>query len=678
MKTRKSKTTKRSLTASITSVILCLILLIGATLAWFTDSVTSGRNRITAGNLDVELEYWDGSSWKTVTADTNLFQSADESLWEPGHTEYAQLRIRNAGTLALTYDFTVNVYGDENGGAEKEYTNKDGGKFKLSDYLVFSRNDGAASVTNREDLWLPAEEEAAAMGNPGALALSGTLLESGAEDEFTLAVYMPTSVGNAANQAADAAESEGAPEIYLGLTLNATQTPYESDSFGNDYDAAAAVTTEAELQEAVASGGNVILWNNIELTDRLAVASDTVLNLNGKTITYGGDYASAGANDDVTPIRVNAGGSLTITGNGTIDASAASDYVVPVSVMGEGGSILIENGTFIVDTPRESCVFAMGGSVTISGGTFINSCTDGYTYGDSAPLTLNVSNSNPGTISVTGGTFVGRDPAAGDDNLGGTFIAAGYQSTEVSEGRYVVTAEGVTPVDSADAMAEAVADGDTDTIALVGEITLDTQLTVDRELTIDGMGSAEISGRPIYVSADVTFKDVALAKPENSNNNATLIYGSDGCESLVFEGCTFSDPQWEAMQITSSDLKSLTVNNCIFTAADVKGAANSSYGNAADQAIRYIHIQPSASDNVVADITITNNTFKNCDKIKDSVVGIYYVDGSTITVGGNIFENLEAENGVSGKLSVGWPEEQELKRVANWTGGLKTFGINAD
>lgn len=165
-----------------------------------------------------------------------------------------------------------------------------------------------------------------------------------------------------------------------------------------------------------------------------------------------------------------------------------------------------------------------------------------------------------------------------------------------------------------------------------------------------------------------------LSKPTNTSKNATLVYGYTGCETLTFEGCTFADPQWEAIQVSSADFKKLVVNNCTFTAANVEGA-ESSYGNAADEAIRYIHIQPGVSDKVVADITITNNTFKNCDKIKDSIVGIYYVDASTITVGGNTFENLTDED-TSAKLSVGWPEEEELKTVSNWTGEQRTFTIN--
>ncbi len=146
----------------------------------------------------------------------------------------------------------------------------------------------------------------------------------------------------------------------------------------------------------------------------------------------------------------------------------------------------------------------------------------------------------------------------------------------------------------ADGLMAAVNDGSADTIMIAEDITLDNPLSITRDVTIDGMGSTEITGMPISVSADVTFQNVTLAKPTNNNNNASLVYGSDGCSTLVFDGCTFSDPQWEAIQITSADFERLTVNNCTFTAANVEGAANGSYGNAADEAIRYIHIEPSA------------------------------------------------------------------------------------
>ena len=99
MKTMKS--TKRALLASVVALFLCFSMLLGTTYAWFTDSASSASNVITAGNLDVVLEYktaWD-DEWAPVEADTLLFN--DEALYEPGYTEIVFLRVSNAGSLAL-------------------------------------------------------------------------------------------------------------------------------------------------------------------------------------------------------------------------------------------------------------------------------------------------------------------------------------------------------------------------------------------------------------------------------------------------------------------------------------------------------------------------------------------------------------------------------------------------
>ena len=77
-----SKNTKRALLTSVLSMMLCLAMLIGSTFAWFTDSVISGKNRIVAGNLDVELNWsTDGKTWERVDENTDMFK---DTLWEPG------------------------------------------------------------------------------------------------------------------------------------------------------------------------------------------------------------------------------------------------------------------------------------------------------------------------------------------------------------------------------------------------------------------------------------------------------------------------------------------------------------------------------------------------------------------------------------------------------------------
>ena len=85
------KSTKRALLGSVMAMVLCLAMLVGATFAWFTDTTSTGVNKIQAGNLDVALEMKDGDNWvsaegKTLTFKTKDNRAADQILWEPGCT----------------------------------------------------------------------------------------------------------------------------------------------------------------------------------------------------------------------------------------------------------------------------------------------------------------------------------------------------------------------------------------------------------------------------------------------------------------------------------------------------------------------------------------------------------------------------------------------------------------
>ena len=50
-----SKSTKRALISSTLAILMCVAMLIGTTFAWFTDTASTGVNKIQAGNLDIEL-----------------------------------------------------------------------------------------------------------------------------------------------------------------------------------------------------------------------------------------------------------------------------------------------------------------------------------------------------------------------------------------------------------------------------------------------------------------------------------------------------------------------------------------------------------------------------------------------------------------------------------------------
>lgn len=292
-----SKSTKRALISSALAILMCVAMLIGTTFAWFTDTASTAVNKIQAGNLDIEVEYRTSSDedWKTLDNATDLF-GAEGTLFEPGHTRVVELRITNAGNLALKYKIGMNVVSETAG------TNKSGNPYKLSDYLKvattgiqqYNPADQISSLMERLifqkgdfGMWTARnfanfELEYASNGNVHAL-------QPGAAQILGIKVYMPETVGNEAN----AISAEKAAFINFGLNVVATQYTTESDSFGNQYDKDAeypiSVTTGDELQAIVSNATapvNIMLTNSITTNNFVIPADkDVTLDLNGCTVT---------------------------------------------------------------------------------------------------------------------------------------------------------------------------------------------------------------------------------------------------------------------------------------------------------------------------------------------------------------------------------------------------------
>lgn len=230
--------TKRALLTSVLALVLSLAMLAGTTFAWFTDTASTGVNRIVSGNLDVGLEYWGGaeSGWLTAENSEDLFDK--NALWEPGYTQIVYLKVENNGNLALTYAMQITPVHETVG------VNVDGEEFKLSDYIKFGwttftvDGDGAPVALDRE----------AAQTGVGEGAQLGTTLhrqaaepmEAGAEELVALVAWMPENVGNEANY------STVQPTIELSLKVLATQAAVESDSFDNSYDEDAATNEDLD------------------------------------------------------------------------------------------------------------------------------------------------------------------------------------------------------------------------------------------------------------------------------------------------------------------------------------------------------------------------------------------------------------------------------------------------
>lgn len=235
----KTKSTKRALLMSALALIMCVSMLVGSTFAWFTDSVSSGRNTIQSGNLDVQLFYTTdaavaadptSTAWIEVDSQTDVF-SYDR--WEPGFAKVAYFKVVNNGSLALKYQLATDVYEEAPG------INMAGDSFLLSDYIKTAVvNVGA---TRDEILDLEGTNLKASFG------MSKGGLTSGASAVVGMAIWMPTTVGNEANH------NGTAPSISFGINLIATQDTVEVDSFGKDYDEGA-LYPEIDLPAVMTAG----------------------------------------------------------------------------------------------------------------------------------------------------------------------------------------------------------------------------------------------------------------------------------------------------------------------------------------------------------------------------------------------------------------------------------------
>ena len=223
--------TKRALLTSVLALVLSLAMLVGSTFAWFTDTASTGVNRIVSGNLDVGLEYWDKESgWLDAEGSKDLFDK--NALWEPGYTQIVYLKVKNNGNLALTYAMQITPVHETVG------VNVDGEEFKLSDYIKFGWRTFTADENGTP---VALDREAAQTGVGKGAQLGKTLhrkaaepMKAGAEELVALVAWMPEDVGNKANY------STVQPTIELSLKVLATQAAVESDSFNSTYDGDAA------------------------------------------------------------------------------------------------------------------------------------------------------------------------------------------------------------------------------------------------------------------------------------------------------------------------------------------------------------------------------------------------------------------------------------------------------
>ena len=370
------RATKRALLTSIMALVMCVVMLVGTTFAWFTDTASTGVNKIQSGNLDVKLMYsTDMVNWKEATEQTKLF--SDNALWEPGYTQVVYLKVVNAGNLALKYE----------AGFSKNYTsnrgkNVNGDWYRVDNYLKIGTAETTTKFENREAVWSAIAATEKTLAKDIMLTDGWITLKAGESSKpFAVAIYMPTSVGNEANASRLRASSVSG----LGIEVRATQATVENDSFGTDYDANAAT-----------------VLNRVEYTDGEHTVTGNI-QANG----------TAGA--------IHGTGTAKITVDATtVYGTYVSNYAMAVCASSRS-EIIIKGGDFANQAPAGSALSLIyaedNAKITIEGGTF--KCV-------SPEWTLNCNDSDAATITVKGGSFYKFDPSNVTVGEGEIIIPTGY------------------------------------------------------------------------------------------------------------------------------------------------------------------------------------------------------------------------------------------------------------
>ena len=447
------KSTKRDLLGSVMAMVLCVAMLVGATFAWFTDTASTGVNKITSGNLDVEIVNKEGekvTSLKWVKAEG---AAAESVLWEPGcRYQLEPFQIVNNGNLALKYKLVITgLTGDAD----------------LLKVIQFTYTIGD------ETLDLAGEGHLTAKGTDGAKSQPITI--TGAMDTAAGNEYMNKKLDN------------------ISITVVATQDTVESDSFGTQYDKDAeypvAVTTGDELQAIVSNATapvNIVLTNSIT-TNNFVIPEDkdVTLDLNGRTVANAESHtilnkghltltdSSADKSGQIISLKGNTAAlrngdnAVCVVEGGTISRDGASGNTWHVvenfgKMTFNGGKVVLKNGNGFAITNGWN-YFDPGASTTHAvmeinaleldtDSSGIKNCR----YGDLTVNDVNVastgywalSNDYLGTAVINGGTFTSTSFKAVSngaamtvnggtfDGTAGFFVQSYATSTVLNGGTY--------------------------------------------------------------------------------------------------------------------------------------------------------------------------------------------------------------------------------------------------
>ena len=350
---KKRHSTKHALLTSSISLILCIAMLAGSTFAWFTDSVTSDRNVIVAGNLDIELYHEDKATngvSKAVDGSTVLFDDVDSNLWEPGAMAWEKFTVTNAGTLALKYQFKLNAF---------DATVIDGVSFATM--LKVAVVDANFDYT-RENVAAIPESQWKNIDAVDLVSSTAPLLAGNSESFGVIIWWQPSDIDNKFNMNNG---KTGEVKVEVGVVLNATQAENEKDSFGSDYDAniqwpsTPAIGNSASKDVEVNNAGEVATATTIEGEGMSADVPAGVkmakgvkkLTLSVNSVDESGANVTVASDESLRSLDVHIEG---IASDNTVPMSITIIEAMPIGLnLGNFNLYHVENGQTVAMTRLE-------------------------------------------------------------------------------------------------------------------------------------------------------------------------------------------------------------------------------------------------------------------------------------------------------------------------------------
>ena len=304
------RATKRALLTSVMALVMCVVMLVGTTFAWFTDTASTGVNKIVSGNLKVDIIGADNEDHveklNFTKAGTEVGTDAAAAiLWEPGCRYVTEgFRIANKGNLALKWKAQVNT----------GTTAANEGNFDLLDVIDFYLVKG----TGESQTETPLNE------------FTGNLKKTETSDVYYIKGVMQTTAGN---------DYQDLTLDGIGITVYATQDTVENDSFDSQYDKDAEIV--AVTPDSVAT---------VDFTKSNAVYHFAAGSYSGTTLTVKDNTntvfeAAEGATFDNVTIKYAA------TRYGVTDKSDSSMTIKGFNVTGvldvncADGKLIVENNT---------------------------------------------------------------------------------------------------------------------------------------------------------------------------------------------------------------------------------------------------------------------------------------------------------------------------------------------